>query len=116
MNNIPPAAVLILGALLVPGFRGRFKNVFVILLPLAAFYLISQLEAGTFWNFQFLGFNLTLLRVDKISCVFGYIFTLNAFAAFLYAYHLKDDTQHVAALFYVGSSLGVVFAGDLVSL
>jgi multicomponent Na+:H+ antiporter subunit D len=116
MNNIPPAAILILGALLVPCSKSKFKNVFILLLPLAAFYVISQLEMGASWSFHFFGFNLTLLRVDKLSKVFGYIFTLNAFAAFLYAYHLRDDTQHVAALIYVGSCLGVVFSGDLVSL
>ncbi|MBM4325877.1 MAG: Na(+)/H(+) antiporter subunit D [Deltaproteobacteria bacterium] len=116
MNNIPPAAILILGALLVPCFRSKFKNIFVVLLPLAAFGLILQLETGASWHFHFFGFNLTLLRVDKISKVFGYIFTLNAFAAFLYAFHLRDNTQHLAALVYVGSALGVVFSGDLVSL
>ncbi|MBM4284451.1 MAG: Na(+)/H(+) antiporter subunit D [Deltaproteobacteria bacterium] len=116
MTNIPPAAILILGAFLVPCFKSKFKNVFVVLLPLAAFFLISQLEIGASWHYHFFGYNLTLLRVDKISLVFGYIFTINAFAAFLYAFHLKDNTQHIAALFYVGSSLGVVFSGDLVSL
>lgn len=116
MINIPPAAVLILGALFVPLFRDKSKNVFVILLPVAAFYLITQLEAGSFWHYHLYGHDLTLLRVDKISKAFGYIFTINAFAAFLYAFYLKDNTQHMAALFYVGSSLGVVFSGDLVSL
>ena len=29
---------------------------------------------------------------------------------------IKDSTQHMAALFYIGSALGVVFAGDLVTL
>lgn len=116
MNNIPPAAILILGAFFVPCFKGRFKNVFILLLPLAAFWLILQLEMGTSLHFHFFGFNLTLLRVDKLSKVFGYIFTLNAFAAFLYAFYLKDNTQQMAALIYVGSSLGVVFSGDLVSL
>ena len=63
-----------------------------------------------------MGHELTLLRVDKLSKVFGYIFTLNAFAAFIYAFYLRDATQHVAALFYIGSALGVVFAGDLITL
>ena len=116
ISNFPPAAVLILGALLVPFFRGKAKNWYVILLPAAAFYLIAQLETGTSWQFHFFGFDLTFLRVDKLSKVFGYIFTMNAVAAFVYAFYLKDNTQHMAALFYIGSSLGVVFAGDLVSL
>jgi multicomponent Na+:H+ antiporter subunit D len=116
MSDFPPAAILILGALLVPFFKGKAKNWYVILLPAAAFYLISQLKVGSSWQVHFFGFDLTFLRVDKLSKVFGYIFTMNAVAAFVYAFYLKDNTQHMAALLYIGSSLGVVFAGDLVSL
>ncbi|HID29442.1 MAG TPA: Na(+)/H(+) antiporter subunit D [Desulfobacterales bacterium] len=101
---------------MVPFIKGNAKNWYVIILPAVAFYLISQLEVGSSWQFRFFGFDLTFLRVDKLSKVFGYIFTLNAAAAFVYAFYLKDSTQHMAALFYIGSALGVVFAGDLVSL
>lgn len=115
-DSLHPAIILILGALLVPFFKGKAKNWYVILLPATAFYLITQLETGVSWQFHFFGFDLTFLRVDKLSKVFGYIFTMNAVAAFVYAFYMKDSTQHMAALFYIGSSLGVVFAGDLVSL
>jgi multicomponent Na+:H+ antiporter subunit D len=114
--DFPPPAILIIGALIVPFLKGKIKNWYVVLLPVAAFLLIWQLELGASWKVHFFGFNLTFLRVDKLSKVFGYIFTINAVAAFVYAFHLKDDTQHMAALFYMGSSLGVVFAGDVVSL
>jgi multicomponent Na+:H+ antiporter subunit D len=116
IGDFPPAAILIIGALFVPFFKGNARNWYVIILPAAAFYLISQLQVGSSWQFHFFGFDITLLRVDKLSKVFGYIFTLNAAAAFVYAFYLKDSTQHMAALFYIGSALGVVFAGDLVSL
>jgi len=116
MTNFPPATILLVGALLVPFIKGKAKNWFVIFLPALAFYFISQLEIGSSWQIHFFGFDLTLLRVDKLSKIFGYIFTLNAFAAFIYAFYLKDNTQHVSALLYIGSALGVVFAGDLVSL
>ena len=116
ISDFPPAAILILGALLVPFIKGNAKNWYIIILPAVAFYLISQLEVGSSWQVHFFGFDLTFLRVDKLSKVFGYIFTLNAVAAFVYAFYLKDNTQHMAALFYIGSALGVVFAGDLVSL
>ena len=96
-------------------FKGKAKSFYVIFLPAAAFYLISQLEIGSSWQVHFFGFDLTLLRVDKLSKIFGYIFTLNAFAAFIYAFYLKDSAQHMSALFYIGSALGAVFAGDLIS-
>jgi len=116
INNLPPALILIIGALAVPFLRGKSRSLFVILLPVLAFYTVYSLVPGNSWHIHFLGFDLTLLRVDRLSKVFGYIFTINAFAAFVYAFHLRDTTQHMAALLYIGSALGVVFAGDLVSL
>jgi len=115
MTEIHPALLFFCGGLLVPFFRGNAKNWFVIGLPAAAFYLISTLEPSTSLQVHFFGYDLTFLRVDRLSRIFGYIFTLNAFAAFIYAFYLKDNAQHISALFYVGSALGAVFAGDLVS-
>ncbi len=116
IGSLPPVALFISGALLVPILKGRARSLLTILLPAAAFFLIAGLEPGSGWQVSFLGYDLTLLRVDKLSKIFGYIFTLNAFAAFLYAFYLKEASQHVAALCYIGSALGVVFSGDLITL
>jgi len=115
MTNMHPGILLICGALLVPFFKGQAKSWYVIALPAAAFYLISTLEPAASWQVHFFGYDLTFLRVDRLSKIFGYIFTLNAFAAFIYAFYLKDNGQHISALIYIGSALGAVFAGDLVS-
>ena len=48
--------------------------------------------------------------------VFGYIFVINTFAGVLYSLHLEHSDEHVATFVYSGSSLGVVFAGDLLTL
>ncbi|NCF88082.1 MAG: Na(+)/H(+) antiporter subunit D [Verrucomicrobiaceae bacterium] len=113
-----PAFVLLLGALLVPLFKGKARSLYVIGLPALAFFVVAYLPIGNFWNHSWLaGFgDLTFLRVDKLSKAFGYIFTINATAAFIYAFHVKDNSQHVSALLYIGSALGAVFAGDLISL
>ena len=115
-DSILPCAILILGSAIVPFIKGKKKNIFIILLPAITFYIIWKLEPGSYLNVRFFGSELTLLRVDKLSKVFGYIFTLNAFVAFIYAYWLDDDFQHISALLYIGSSIGVVFAGDLLTL
>jgi len=116
MIAFPPAWILLLGAILIPFFRGEARNWYVLLLPLVAFVFIALLEPGLSWRVDFFGFQLTLLRVDKLSKLFGYIFTLYAFAACLYAFYMRESKQHMAAMWYIGSALGVVFAGDLVSL
>ncbi|THB64207.1 MAG: Na(+)/H(+) antiporter subunit D [Desulfovibrio sp.] len=116
MTNMPPFLLFFIAALITPLLTGKAKNIFICLIPALGFYLISQLDHGVSYQFHFYGYDLTLLRVDKLSKIFGYIFTLNAFAAFLYAFYLKDSRQHVSALFYIGAALGVVFCGDLVTL
>ncbi|MEE9169177.1 MAG: Na(+)/H(+) antiporter subunit D [bacterium] len=116
INELPPGLILIVGALFVPLLKGHLRNLFVILLPVLGFYYIYQLESNALVTLPFLKYELTILRVDKLSKAFGYIFTLSAFAAFIYGYYEKRSTQFVAALMYVGSSLGVIFAGDLFTL
>jgi multicomponent Na+:H+ antiporter subunit D len=54
--------------------------------------------------------------MDALSRVFGIIFALIALAGGIYAFHLKDAGQQSAALLYAGSGLGVVLAGDLLTL
>ncbi|MEW6595014.1 MAG: Na(+)/H(+) antiporter subunit D [Thermodesulfobacteriota bacterium] len=116
INNLPPGLILLLGALLVPLFRGRLRNWFVILLPALAFWQVSCLNEAAVLSLPFLDFELNVLRADVWSRAFGYIFTLNAFAAFLYGSYQKKSTEFVAALLYIGSALMVVFAGDLITI
>jgi multicomponent Na+:H+ antiporter subunit D len=60
--------------------------------------------------------SLTFGRVDRLSLVFGYIFTLIAFIGMVYAIQVRKTAESMAALLYAGSALGAVFAGDWVSL
>ena len=48
--------------------------------------------------------------------MFGYIFLIATLLGVIYALHVDDALQHVAALVYAGSALGAVLAGDLITL
>ncbi|NQU05555.1 MAG: Na(+)/H(+) antiporter subunit D [Calditrichaeota bacterium] len=115
-GNIPPAAILIVGALLVPLIKGKLKQAYLLLLPVLVIWLIINLPDGKSCAFTINGFDIILNRVDKLSLIFGYIFTLITFIAILFALKVKDDLQHAAALVYAGGALGVTFAGDVFSL
>ena len=108
--------LFILGAVLIPLLKGRTKQIYLLVIPVLAFLDILQLEAGTSWVYHFLGYELIFCQVDRLSLVVGYIFVIIGFLALLYSLHIEEDGQHVAAFLYVGSSLGVVFAGDYFSL
>ena len=112
----PPALIFFFGALALPFLGGKIKKAAILVVPVAAFWLITTLQPGTGWHYQLFGFDLTMLRVDRLSKAFGYVFTINAFASFLFAMHLRSRLEPIAAMVYIGSSLGAVFAGDLISL
>lgn len=114
--NLHPTLLFFAGALLLWVLPLAGRKILILLVPAAAFAVITQLSPGTFYGYELFGFDLNLLRVDKLSKVFGYVFTINAFACFIFALHLKDRYEHTAALAYIGSALGAVFAGDLISL
>jgi multicomponent Na+:H+ antiporter subunit D len=70
------------------------------------------LEPQEGWNFFFLGFNVILLSAVRLSLFMGYIFTLIGLLIILYSIHVKENEHHIFSFLYIGSSLGVVFAGD----
>jgi len=116
MSSISPALVLIIGGLCVPLVKERFKPLFMLLLPVLAFVCMVSLGEGKHGLFNVLGYDIVMLRVDKLSLVFGYIFTIITFLGVLFAMRVKDDLQHTSALVYAGGALGVTFAGDFVIL
>ncbi|MCL0057213.1 Na(+)/H(+) antiporter subunit D [Dehalococcoidia bacterium] len=113
---VHPAAIFILGALVIPLLKGRLKQIYLVTLPVVAFVNLLYLPHGVFWVHHIGGFELIFGRVDSMSLPFGYIFIIMAFLGALYAIHLKGSGEHVAAFILVGASLGAVFAGDYISL
>ena len=113
IDPVPPALIFIIGALIVPFFKGKLKSAYLLFLPVLGFVNLISIPEGNNWIVGFLDYNLVLGRVDRLSLIFGYIFHLISFIAILYSLHVKDDLQHVAGLVYAGSALGVLFAGSL---
>ena len=118
MNNfwLHPGLLLILGAWVLPFLRGPVKRAMMILLPATAVVLCLGMPIGTYGEINFLGLDLVFGRVDQLSLVFSYVFSIIALLGMIYALHVKDDAQHVTALVYAGGALGVTFAGDFLSL
>jgi len=111
-----PGLILILGSILVPLLRGRARSAYLLALPLAGLAYLVWLPYGNYGTFAFLGHELVMARVDRLSLLFGYIFMIAAWLTTIYALHVKDAAQQVAALVYSGSAVSAVFAGDLLTL
>ena len=112
---VHPGLLLILGAWILPLLRGRVKRVAMLVLPASALIDCLLMTPGTYGVTSFLGQDVVFGRVDSLSLVFSYVFSLLAFLGMVYALHVEDDSQHVAALTYAGGALGVTFAGDFLS-
>ena len=113
---VHPGLLLILGAWVLPFLKGRVRQAAMLVLPAAALVDCILMTPGTYGVASFLGQDLVFGRVDGLSLVFSYVFSIMAFVGMVYALHVKDVFQHVSALTYVGGALGVTFAGDFLSL
>ncbi|MFH2047607.1 MAG: Na(+)/H(+) antiporter subunit D [Pseudomonadota bacterium] len=113
---IHPAIFFIFGALLIPLIPKKFKKIFLLGLPLIAFYCVLNMKTGVYGAYNYLDFDIVFGRVDSLSKVFAHVFTLMSFIGVLFGIHVEDDSQHIASYFYVGGSLGVVFAGDYLTV
>ncbi len=116
MINLSPAFVFIIGAVVLLLLPGKARAAAFLAIPVLAFLLLLRTELGASLSVPFLEYELVIYRVDHLSLAFGYIFIIMTFLGGIYGLHLKDSGQQVASLFYAGGSLGVVFAGDLVTL
>ena len=113
---IHPSAFFILGGLLIPVFKGRAKQGYMITLALLALFSVVIMPHGNYGIYQFLEWELTFGSVDKLSKVFIYIFSIMGIIGIIYSIHVDNDGELLAAFYYVGGAIGVTLAGDFLTL
>lgn len=111
-----PPFIYLLAALICPFLAPRWRALLLLGVPVGALIVMLTYTMGQHALVQVIGFELSFMRVDKLSMIFGIIFSIAAFLAGLYAWHVRDTVQQVATLAYAGSAIGGVFAGDLITL
>ena len=116
MSDFPPGLVLVLGALLLPFAGRRIRPILILGLPLVTLALVWRLPDGSFAVLSILDYQLVLVRSDALSRLFAIIFSIMTFAGGLFALNQKRVLELVAVFVYAGSAVGVVLAGDLISL
>ncbi|MFQ5938134.1 MAG: proton-conducting transporter membrane subunit, partial [Acidiferrobacterales bacterium] len=116
MSELPPFVPFFIGALLAGLTRGYLRQALLLLIPVLGGVHLLGVTPGIYWELSFLDLELAPYRVDRLSLLFGYLFHLAAFIGIIFSLQVRDSMQHVSALVYIGSALGAVFAGDLLSL
>ena len=116
ISVLPPWAVLIFGALLLPFCGYRLRTILMLGLPLTTLWLVWNLPDGASAAMHFLGYELVIVRSDTLGRLFAIIFSLMAFAGCLFALRQKSMLEIVAAMIYAGAAVGVALAGDIITL
>lgn len=116
MTEIHPALIFILGAFLIPLLNGKIKKFYLLFIPVFVFIQILYLKDGDILTYNFLNYDLILLKVNKLNLCFGYAFAIISFAGFVYALNIKNTWQHFFTFLHIGSAFGIIFAGDLFTL
>ncbi len=114
--ELPPVIFFLAGAALLPLLPAAGRAGVCVLFPILAFVHIVLLPEGAEFEVAFLQYDLVLLKADGMGRMFGIAFALVAAVAGIYAWHMRELRQQLAAMSYAGGAMGVVFAGDFFTL
>lgn len=116
IDILPPALIYIVGALFIPLIPGRLKSAYMLLLPVLGMMNLLNIPLGTHFSTEFAGYDLVFGEVDRLSRLFGIIFHIISFITIIYVLNFKNNLEYLAGFVYAGCALGVIFAGDLITL
>jgi len=94
----------------------QMRRVLSLLAPLVALAMLAQLQLGTEFTTTAAGHQWVFLRFDELSRVFAIAFTLYALIAGVFAWTDVERGPKAASLWLAGAGVGVVLAGDLLTL
>ncbi|MEN1727422.1 MAG: Na(+)/H(+) antiporter subunit D [Pseudomonadota bacterium] len=113
---MPPAFILITGAVLVALARPAMRPIFALLAPLVTLYAIWQVPDGVQLTTTFLGYQIELVEGGALRRMFATVFAIMAFGGVLFAFRQSKWYELSAAIIYAAGAIGVSFAGDLITL
>lgn len=111
-----PVWPFVIAALLAGITRGWLRGLVMLAAPVAGGLQFFGMETGVTRDMELMGLTLTPYRVDALTYVFGIAFHIGALISILFALRVRDTLQHVSGLLYIAGGVGVLFAGDLLSL
>ncbi|MEE4294669.1 MAG: Na(+)/H(+) antiporter subunit D, partial [Xanthomonadales bacterium] len=116
IDFLPPALILLFGALLIGLTRGALRTAVVLLAPLLTLLAIWQVPDGVVLTLDFLQYPIEPIEGSPVRRLFATIFGLMALVGGLFAYRQAKWYELAAAYAYAAGAIGVSFSGDLISL
>jgi len=122
--QINPGVWLILSGLIctiIPHtpFTQLYRKCLVVCAPIFTAFMITQIftsDISIGGLISIAGIELTTLRIDNLSMVWGYLFCLIGVLNGIYGLHEKCKITDSAALIYSGAAVAGVLSGDLLTL
>lgn len=116
LHNLPPGIIMMVGALFLPLFGKRKAPIAALALSMASLILFWTTPLGLHGSVELFGETLNMVRIDRLSFIFGLIFHIAAIVSSIYALHVQDTKQHIAGVLYAGAAIAAACAGDMVTL
>ncbi|MCK8825935.1 proton-conducting transporter transmembrane domain-containing protein [Fuchsiella alkaliacetigena] len=110
---INPGFLYILGAGGLYITKGKLRQALALIISLVTFLVVIGLSVGEVATLPFMHFELVLLEVTEMSRVFALIFAFFGLCAVIYSLVTDQKKHYVLSFLYIGSSLAVVYVGDL---
>jgi multicomponent Na+:H+ antiporter subunit D len=111
-----PVAPFLIGLVLVPWAGTLGRRLLALLVPAASLALLASLPADAAMPVAAFGQEWQLLRADSLARIFAYAFLIYAIVAGVYSWRDSGVGPKAASLGLVGAGVGVVLAGDLLTL
>ena len=116
-NLLHPGLMLLSGSLLLLVLPDKWIKAVMPAAALCAFVAVFTLREGDGMFLQLLPqLRMQFLAVDRLSWAFVLIFAIGAVLAGLFACHTKNKFEVAAETAYAGSAMGVVLAGDWITM
>ncbi|MGB5333715.1 MAG: Na(+)/H(+) antiporter subunit D [Woeseiaceae bacterium] len=113
---LPPALIMVAGAILIGLARGHWRSLLVLGTPLFALWAVWQVPDGVVATVTFLDYPIEPIEGSPLRRLFATIFAVMAFGGGLYAFRQAKWYELSAAYIYAAGAIGVSFAGDLITL
>ncbi len=116
-NLFHPGLILLAGALLLLALPPKWIKFIMPSAALCALAAVFTLRDGGGMYLQLLPqIRMQFLAVDRLAWAFALIFAIGAVLAGLFACHTKSRLEAAAETAYAGSAMGVVLAGDWITM
>jgi len=116
LQNLPPGTIMVVGAIFLVFLGRQLAGWGALALSVTSLMLFWNTPLGVYGSIELFGNSLDMIRIDKMSFLFGLIFHLAAIMSTIYALHVDDVKQHISGIIYAGGAIGACCAGDLITL